>query len=48
MGTVILVVIGVTYLYLLNDFIDNNLDKVMDKIEDVKYDLFILFRSDKR
>lgn len=48
MGAVILIIIGVTYLYLLNDFIDNYLDVVIDKVEDVKYDLFILFRRDKR
>ncbi|EMG1590389.1 hypothetical protein V2117_002922 [Enterococcus faecalis] len=48
MVAVILIVIGVTYLYLLNDFIDNYLDVVIDKVEDVKYDLFILFRRDKR
>ncbi|MGC3203669.1 hypothetical protein ACPTIM_14340 [Enterococcus faecalis] len=48
MGAVILIIIGVTYLYLLNDFIDNYLDVVVDKVEDVKYDLFILFRRDKR
>lgn len=48
MVVVILIVIGVTYLYLLNDFIDNYLDVVIDKVEDVKYDLFILFRRDKR
>lgn len=48
MVAVILIIIGVTYLYLLNDFIDNYLDVVIDKVEDVKYDLFILFRRDKR